>query len=272
MRVSAASAAFVGGAWYALGRIVAEKIVTSMALPAGIIWLMLLVAVLAARRAGRFDVMLAIAIPWTVLTLFGNGYIVQSLAASLERPYAQVSPLESEPLDAVVVLGGGTVSSVNKRIQGNASGDRVILAAQMYHAGLTPQIVCTGRRIEELNPQGRNPAEQSKAILVSLNVPADVIKLLDGRNTSEEMTSLGKMFGDADAQIGLITSAWHLPRAMRLAKRNQFVPQPLPADFISRQPGRKTTSQIILDCIPQDVALWTSSKLIKEYLGMLVGR
>lgn len=272
LRVAVAVMAFVAGAWGALGRIVAEKIVTVLAMPTGIIWLLMLVAVLAARRARRFDLMLAIAVPWTALTLLANSFVVDSLARTLEQPFRSVRPLQSEPMDAVVVLGGGTLTGGNGRIQGNTSGDRIILAAQLYHAEIAPRIICTGRRIDELAPDRKDPAEESQAILISLGVPEDRIQLLDGRNTSEEMKSLGQMFGNGDAKVGLVTSAWHLPRALRLANRNGFTPTALPADFISAFDGQKTTAKIILDCLPQDGSLWASSRLLKEHLGMLVGR
>ena len=142
----------------------------------------------------------------------------------------------------------------------------------MFHADIAPRIICTGRRINELSPDRKDPAEESQEILVSLGVPQDRIQLLDGRNTSEEMKVLGEMFGNGEAKVGLVTSAWHLPRALRLANRNGFSPTPLPADFISSFDDRKTTAKIILDCIPQDGSLWTTSKLLKEHLGMLVGR
>lgn len=272
LRVGVAVMAFVAGAWWALDRIVAEKILTCLAMPTGIIWLLLLVAALAARRARRSDLLLAIALPWAVISILGNSYFVDALSRTLEDPYRNIDPLQSEPMEAVVVLGGGTSKGGNGRVQVNTSGDRVVLAAEMYHAGLTKTLICTGRRITQLTPgEGQDPGEQSKLILLALGIPEDDIELLDGRNTSEEMRFLGERFRDS-AGIGLITSAWHLPRATRLAKKNGFDPIPLPADFISTPNKPATTARLILDCIPQDGSLSTSSKLIKEYLGMLAGR
>ncbi len=263
---------FVTGAWWALGTIVAEKTITALAMPTAIVWLLLLVAVLAARRAGRRDLLLAAALPWTALTLLGNGMVAGALAWSLEAPYRSIQPLESEPFDRIVLLGGGTSVGGNGRIQANSSGDRILLAAQMYHAKLTPRIICSGHRIMEFNPNGMDPAQQAHSVLISLGVPEDAIELFEGRNTSEEMELLGQSLAGTDQRIGLITSAWHLPRAMRLAAQNQLTLEPLPADFISPEGTRMTTAGMVLSCIPQDGALWTIAKLTKEYLGMLVGR
>ena len=272
LRVAVGVLLFVAGSWWAPDRIVAEKIVTALAMPTGIVWLLLLVSVLAARRARRADLMLAAALPWTALTLLGNGMVATTIARSLEDPYRDIQPLQSDPFDRIVVLGGATSVGLNGRIQGYSAGDRILLSAQMYHAGLTKRIVCTGQRIVELAPVKTDPADESLAVLVSLGVPEDSIELLEGRNTSEEMQSLSSSVADSGERIGLVTSAWHLRRALRLAARYHLTPEPLPADFITQKPGRLTTGAMVLSCIPQDTALWTSSKVLKEYLGMLVGR
>ena len=263
---------FVAGAWWALGRIVAEKIATSLVMPTGLVWLLLLVAVFAARRAGRRDLMLATAIPWSALTLIGNSLLSERLAQSLEEPYRHIQPLEAGSFDTIVLLGGGTATGGNRRVQGNAAGDRILLTAQMFHAGLTRKIICTGHRIVELDSEGSDPSTQAQSMLTALGIPAESIELLEGRNTAEELRLLGELLGNSNQRIGLITSAWHLTRALRLADRNNLRLDPLPADFITGPRTRLSTAAIVLSCIPQDGAMWTASKVLKEYLGMFLGR
>jgi len=272
LRVAVVLLMLLAGTWAAIDRIVAEKLATSLAMPTGLVWLLISISVLAARRARRRDLVLAAAIPWTALTLLGNGMVAEALAQTLEEPYRQIQPLESDPFDAIILLGGGTSIGSNQRIQGNSAGDRVLLTAQMFHAGLAKRIICTGHRIVQLDPDGINPAEQARVILKSLGVPAESIEVLPGRNTSEEMHLLGESYGNNDQQIGLITSAWHLPRALRLAKRNNLDPKPLPADFITDPVSDFTTGTLVLKCIPQDEAMWTAARVLKEYLGILAGR
>jgi uncharacterized SAM-binding protein YcdF (DUF218 family) len=272
LRVAVAMLMLLVGTWGALDRIVAEKLATSLAMPAGLVWLLLSVSVLAARRTGRRDLILAAALPWTALTLLGNGMVAEALAQTLEQPYRQIQPLKSDPFDAIILLGGGTSFGGNRRIQGNSAGDRVLLTAQMYHAGLAKRIICTGHRIVQLDPDGLDPAEEAFTMLKSLGIPEESIELLAGRNTSEEMDLLGKSYGNSDQRIGLITSAWHLPRALLLAQRNDLTPKPLPADFITGPVSDFTTGTMVLKCIPQDGAMWTAARVLKEYLGILAGR
>lgn len=149
----------------------------------------------------------------------------------------------------------------------------MILAAQLYHQNITGQFICTGQRIATMNSSGVDPAETSRDILLNLGVPHSAIEISEGRNTSEEMQGLSKRFHDPTERIGLLTSAWHLPRAMRLAQRNGLNPVPIPANFHSTVIAEGLTAgQIAEAMIPNSFALSVTCSSLKEYLGMLVGR
>ena len=117
-----------------------------------------------------------------------------------------------------------------KRPQLNQAGDRLLLAAQMYHAGKVRSLICTGQSIRELNPDGVDPAEQSRRIFERLAIPRDAIRLSGGRNTAEEFRRLAEVL-PPDQRVCVLTSAWHMPRALRLAKANGLSPVAAPADF-----------------------------------------
>jgi uncharacterized SAM-binding protein YcdF (DUF218 family) len=246
-------------------------------MPAGFLWLLLMALVIQLwplrrperRTPGGWPALLCFA----VYSLGGSGIISDSLAHSLESPYLQTNPLEEEPLDVVVVLGGGGGLGANGRLQGNGSGDRMILAAQLYHAQLSKKFICTGQRIASMNSTGADPADTSRDILMRLGVPDSAIEMSGGKNTSEEMLNLGKRFENSNERIGLLTSAWHLPRATRLANRNGLKVVPLPSDFRSsprQQPP--TIGQRIESLIPNGAAFGSTWSFAKEYVGMLVGR
>ena len=265
--------AFLTGSWVTLGRTATEKIATALAMPCGLVWFTLIcVTVYAVSLKHRTGMVVSIA-ALVVFTAAGNGFVASGLSKSLEGRYANINPFEEEPFDAIVVLGGGAKLGANSRSQGNTSGDRLILAAQLYHQGKTSKLICTGKRIVELNNSGIDPADHSAAILQGLGVPEHAIEKLGGRNTSEEMVSLGERFGNGNQRVGLLTSAWHLPRATRLASKNGFDPTPLPADFATGPGGTPpTTGEIVLSIIPQADALTTTTKMCKERLGAMVGR
>lgn len=263
--------------WLTLGRDAAEKIGTAVFMPSGLLWLMLLSLTIQLwpfrKRDSAANRSFAALVVFTLYSLAGNGFIADALAGKLEAPYLHIDPLTELPLDYVIVLGGGGGPGANGRIQGNSSGDRLILAAQLYHCHKEAKLICTGQRIESMNSTGVDPADASRDILTRLGVPADSIELLGGKNTSEEMQNLGKRFGGSEARIGLLTSAWHLPRATRLAKRNGLTTNPLPADFRSSpQDQPLTTGQCIEAMIPNGSAMASTWWFAREYLGMLLGR
>ncbi len=149
----------------------------------------------------------------------------------------------------------------------------MILAAQLYHQKIADKFICTGQRIATMNSSGVDPAETSRDILLKLGVPDSAIEVSDGQNTSEEMVALGQRFQDSNLRIGLLTSAWHLRRAMRLAEHNGLHPIPIPADFRSAANVEDLTTGQIVECmIPSSLALAVTCSSAKEYLGMLVGQ
>ncbi len=171
-------------------------------MPAGLLWLLLLFSTsyAAALRERASAVMLFVC--WSGLSIAGNGYVSDAFGRALEAPFVEISPLESEPFDAVVLLGGGGTVGSNGRFQSNWSGDRFILAAQLYHAGLTKRIICTGQRIAEMNSTGVDPSEIGRDVLSRLGVPDSAIEEIGGRNTTEEMQQLGRCLPTAISESG----------------------------------------------------------------------
>lgn len=260
-------------AFLLLGKTVCEKVLTELVMPLGMIWLalLLLTCVLIYQKSYRVAFLSAFAL--LLCTLGGNTYISNWMIHSLEQPYFTMDPLEREPFEAVVLLGGATSEAPNGQIQINQNGDRIVLAARMYHSGLTRRIICTGARIQGVSVLKMDEAQASRRLLIDLGVKPSAIETYGGRNTSEEMSAIGEELGSA-TEIGIITSAWHLPRAMALAKRSSIQAIPLPSDFNSGPIDRQPTplGKILLRCIPNQSALSTNSRVLREYLGRLVQR
>jgi hypothetical protein len=174
------------------GRPVAEKVIQRLLTPVGLLWLGLtvqcLVTIGSRRRAGS---LWSVAV-WLTLTLPGNGLLVEWAFAQVEEPFLHRDERRAAPYDVLILLGGGASGRGTGRPQLNQSGDRIALAAQLYHAGKVRRIICTGQRITVLSPDTLDPAEQSAQILESLGVPAGVIGLSGGTNTAEELQRLAR--------------------------------------------------------------------------------
>ena len=152
-------------------------------------------------------------------------------------------------------------------IRDSSNGDRIAVAAQMYHAGKVERIILTGKNIVEIHgSEFSEPSKQAKELLISLGVDPDRLDEAGGRNTYEEMQSLAERL-DPNQRIGLITSAWHLPRSLRRAKGVGLKVIPVPSDFATGEVKRS-----VLQFIPSYGGINNSSLALREYLGMAVGR
>lgn len=273
VRLALGAATVVVVLWVWLGAIALEKLLSALAVPVGLVWIVLSLVLVEALRSRRAGLSLLAAAAWLVYTTAGNVVVAGWLAGSRESRFVEFHPMRQGAFDVVIVLGGGANQGATGRAQGNASGDRLILAAQLFHAGLARKLVCTGRRIAELDTTGLDPAGQSATILRGLGVPEEAIELAGGRNTAEEMADLAGRFAAPGLRVGLLTSAWHLRRAQRLAAKQGLDLVPLPADFITGPPGSsRTLAAAVGALIPNADAFDVSGKIVREYLADLVGR
>ena len=247
-----------------------EKWLTAMANPLGVTWLGLILLIyvsLLNRRGWTATIGLGL---WVVLTAGGNQLVSHWLVHSLETPYQDINPYvdSGEPFEWVVVLGGATQTNLAGNAQLGINGDRLAVAARMYHAGRVQGLICTG---SASSPTGRtrHPREESVEILNGLGVPSKALLQMQGINTSEEMANLRRWLDENPPQgrVGVLTSAWHLPRVMRLAKANGVEVEPLPANFLSGP--FKPSPQLV---IPGSYQLLVTNKMCKEYLARWVGR
>ncbi len=248
-------------------RLICQKAATECVMPYMIVLMGLFVVLVAVWRDKRKWVR------WVTMGIFllqitaGNGIVSQYAVLSLERPFQEQRSFELEPFDAIVVLGGGTDEARNGYAESSLAGDRVVVAARMYHAGLVKTIYCTGDRIAKLSHDLMSPAEEAEEILVALGVPGGQIKKVGGMNTTLEMTNLREVV-EPGQRVGLITSAWHLARAMRLSKTHGLDFVPIPSDFRADNPIDVTPIEFIPAA--EDCAM--ISLVWKEYLAGLVGR
>lgn len=269
--------ALVAVAWFVTSgdaRLVVEKMMTALAMPYGMAWLVTSVMLLLSiYRKDRWLVVGLLTV-WCLLYFFGNGYVARVLMRQIEAPYV-AEILETKdgrrktvgPFDAVIVLGGGTALRPDGSAQVAKGGDRVVTAARLYHAGGAKKIICTGSLISGIDRYGMGQGEIAEQILLSLDVdPAD-IERVGGRTTAEEMKILADRFED-DSRVGLITSAWHLPRAERLANAEGFYPRPVASNFGSPPDMRPAVG----DLFPSAQAAEAISRVVKEWLAGAVGR
>jgi uncharacterized SAM-binding protein YcdF (DUF218 family) len=230
----AAAALIAIAAWTLPGRAMMEKVLGQLVMPTGLLWCGLLAAALFAwHRRARGQALAWLGF-WLAFTLAGNEVVGGAMLEALERDYT--SPRSerppAEPLDAVFVLGGGTRRLRSEEVTLSAMGDRVVHAARLHHRGLAPLLVASGSSISgALYP--RDFAEETLTIWRELGIDEGAMIALPGpTNTSEEIAMYAELARERGfARIGLVTSAWHLRRAMRHAEAHDLDVMPLPADI-----------------------------------------
>ncbi len=299
----------VSGTWLLGGKSLADRTLTDFAMPVGMLWLGLMVTWVAALMRRRWAFAAFAAALWLAVGVIGNRPLGGQIRQSVEYA-ATANPADTidTPLDAVVLLGGYAWTNQFDVPELTGDGQRLMLAAQLWHTGKTKSIICTGTA----HFGDRHPSKLGKQLLTSVGVPPEVIFLVPGVNTSGEMRGLKTFFAEpperwvklvSDAgeagvsaaenpakpdgalptdpqaegagglklqkfSVGLVTSAYHLPRALRLAKAQQLNFLPLPCQ-LSGSPETRFNPQ---DLIPTAGGAKSMAKGIKEWLARLVGR
>jgi uncharacterized SAM-binding protein YcdF (DUF218 family) len=204
-----------------------------------------------------------------LFTLSGNPWLGDALIASLERRIPPVDLQGAQPFDAVCVLGGGTDTSDADGPSLGDGGDRLALAARLWHAGKARMLVVSGNSIAGMERE-RDLAEEAIQLLRGVGVDPRAIMRLPTRavNTTQEIAGYAALAREHQwRRVGLASSAWHLPRALRLCRAVDLAVVPLGADRRGRFRG---WSPYWL--IPQEHGFKRVQQACWEYLGMLAGR
>jgi uncharacterized SAM-binding protein YcdF (DUF218 family) len=219
--------------------LVCAKIIALVMMPAGLLWLLLAVGAVQAWRRGSRALAGVCAGLFLLHSLAGSVYLGSALLALLERGLPRVAVQQLAAFDAVCILGGGTVEDADGNGELGDAGDRIAVAATLYHAGKAPLVVASGSRIRAIDNGARNLADETAALLSGLGVPPErIIRLASGpENTAQEVAAYGQLIAERGwKRVGLISSAWHLPRALRLCARIGLAMVPIPADHRDRMP------------------------------------
>lgn len=238
---------------------------------------LLLISVLLTRRWprwGRVGVLLALMILW----IAGNHWVANGLARSLEWRYPSLQSIPEA--GAIVLLGGGTMLDEPPRpiVEINSAGDRIIYAAWLYNQGAADKIITTGGRISWLtngSAADTGPAHAMTELLEMLGVPREVIYVeTESLNTFDNARFSKRILEQMGVEkILLVTSALHMPRAVRLFEAQDLEVIPAPVDY-STSESDLTLSGIswqsfLLRLFPGVDDLSLTTRAMKEYLGLL---
>ncbi|TPW32194.1 YdcF family protein [Martelella alba] len=199
------------------------------------------------------------------VTLFTNAGTMAMLV--LERRFSR--PTLDQPPAAAIILGGGINTSLSAARGGYAltrAGERYIEAVRLSRLYPAMKIVVSGGD----NAIGRaTEGETAPALRLFAALGVDENNLLEepaSRNTAENAAFTGKLLRQTGfrGDLLLITSAYHMPRAMSLFARQGIAVLPWPTDFRTRGDERFGLS---LDRPSSNADI--TSTAIREWFGLL---
>ncbi|MBI4858013.1 MAG: YdcF family protein [Acetobacterium woodii] len=164
-------------------------------------------------------------------------------------------------VDIIVVLGGGIYHVGGLRKDPEASGttySRLFSGVKIFQKSNAKFLVLSGK----------SESEVMRDLALKIGIPEDRI-IIESRsnNTMEHAIELRRLFPQARRmRIGVVTSALHMPRAIRSFKKI-FVEDtilPIPVGYTYSLPEYNIRS-----IIPSAEELSTSSYVIHEWIGMI---
>jgi uncharacterized SAM-binding protein YcdF (DUF218 family) len=242
------------------------KILAALVLPPGSFIVLSLLCVMLIARGKKRAAIVAASITAFLVYAFSTSIVSDALLAPLEDAYA--SALSSGEARAIVVLGGG-YNDDSPEYGGmgaltQASVKRAIYGLELARRYDLPLIFSGGKGLD--STLVGSEAEAAGRLWVSLGMSPDRMRLeRTSVDTKENAFKTVELFG-AGPYL-LVTSAYHMPRAMLSFGKAGASAIPAPTDYRAR---RSRLSWV--DFLPGADELGASRLALHEYVGLLYYR
>jgi uncharacterized SAM-binding protein YcdF (DUF218 family) len=218
------------------------------------------------RRAGR-GLVIAAAV---IFLIGGLGPLSTWLILPLEERFPRAD-LAGRPVDGIVILGGSEDVRVAKG-RGvhalNESAERMTEAAALARRYPQAKVLFTGGSVETLGAPTVE-ADAAGAVLRDLGIGTDRLLIERSARNTVENAAFAKQL--ADPKPGerwlLVTSGYHMPRAVGLFRKVGFDVEPWPVDY--RTAGRADAWRLFTSPID---GLKRLDLVVKEWVGLVVNK
>lgn len=191
-------------------------------------------------------------------------YVSAVLIQPLENHYSQKL---SSQADVIIVLGGGaTADTPNIYGKGHLSGSAAnrLLTGILLHRRMGIPIIVSGGQVFSNTGLEATIMEQAA---IGLGVAAQSIitesKSLNTRQNAEEVKRI--LITKGYKVPVLVTSAFHMPRAVENFQQQGLAVLPYPTDYQSNVRSSFTWNMLL----PSAGAFWKSCIAFREYLGLM---
>lgn len=202
-----------------------------------------------------------------LLLLSGWEWPAQRLLQALEDRHPR-PPIPQEPVAGVVVLGGalgpGSVAARRGQVPMNDAAERMTEAMALARRHPAWTVVFSGGDGHILSTEDRPEAWLAAQLWAQNDLPAAQLRLEDkSRNTAENAVFSARLPQlDPKAHWLLITSAWHMPRALEIFQQAGWHVTPWPVDY-------RSDPVLLKYSLADAPKLWQLA--LKEYVGRLAG-
>lgn len=211
----------------------------------------------------------------SLLLVFGLGSPIapRLLLGLLEEQSPPFDTTTTKRYDAIVVLGGGAAGNGTLRPSDElspASMERTICGAALFTQGFAPRMIFSGG---DASIFGEGPKEgvEMKRLALRLGVPEEAA-VVEGRSrtTYENAVEAKRILGNGS--ILMVTSAFHVPRALGLFRKQGLDTTPYPCGYLVRDRPEDGLLNDPFDLLPEVEALRRSTLAIAEIAGTLLYR
>jgi uncharacterized SAM-binding protein YcdF (DUF218 family) len=247
---------------------VLSKIFGFFAIPSNVVVALgLLGAVAMFTRFARVGVQFVIASLFA-LAVLGLSPVGNALIIPLEQRFPVWDPGRGAP-DGLVILGGAItpdVSGARNRVALNEAAERLTEAIELARKYPQVRIVFSGG-IGSLFETGPNEAEVALRLFDKFGIPRERVISEDRSRNTVENAEFSKAL--AKPQAGerwlLVTSAYHMPRAIGVFRKAGFAVEAFPVDFRTRG-----TEDYLRAFSTVGDGLRRTDTAVREWVGMLI--
>lgn len=242
--------------------LVIKKTISALALPVPIILVLLIIGVILLfvfphGMSGKILTLIAT----VILVIFTTPFLPNFLVYHLEKKYKPLTTIPKN-VDTIVVLGAGNGGSkhypANNQLS-SASLARLIEGIRLHKLSPHTKLILSGGRIFGSPADGA--VMNNVATMLGVN-PADIIIEAGSQDTYQEAANLKSTL--QTKRFILVTSAYHMPRAMALFEHQGMHPIAAPTQLLLRN---KRYS--IKHYLPNSSYLLYSDIAIHEYFGLI---
>ncbi len=252
---------------------------TALILPPGSPLLLILLGYLLAVRSERIVWMavgkMMFVVAFAVLWLFCTQGTALFLERVTLRPPAAIDPqavtqtFKIEQIQAIVVLGGGQQSAsreYGKPALSDSSAQRLHYAAVLAKQTGLP-LAFSGGVGWSAAAGGDSEAAAAQRWLAQLGLPALRWQEAQSKDTAGNAQAIAALLKkEGITRIALVTTASHMPRAMKEFERTELKTLPAPTQFLEPEQA------MWLDWFPSGRGLRNTRQVLHEILGLFVQR